>query len=221
MRKVFAGFLIAILFFVVGRNQPPVTEAISHNKFTASSPNKDTSSPAQQHADKQPPTQFAVDEISPLPVPPLAQRLASQLDSELFETLYSNDFKTQWINELPVLKQRLFSALPQASTEQDDFEKEVTARLGILKALGSLTQQDGAENNKALKNLLLSYIEHEAKQTNTQWVLQREAMHSLTSNSDLTELELQIAANNLDLRARNTASLPDRQIIDRALEVEQ
>lgn len=222
MKKAFFGIVITILFFFVGRNQPAITETISHKDEDQSThansvdkTNSETPEPQNQKAA----TEAAQAKDEPPPAPTLAptltfeEKLASLVDSELFEELYSDEFKSQWQASLPTLKQRLFSALPTQSNDQDFLEKEVTARLGILKAL-SRTEE---ENNEDLKEFLFSYIEFTNTQKDHPWLLQREAAHTLTQNNDLDEDEQQKVAQNLDPRARNTATRPDVELIERTI----
>ena len=212
MKKALAGLVIAILFFAFGRNQPSLVNSAPIYE----------QEPSKQLEIKTPPATAAKEPSQTTqaqsPVRPLefAERLASLQDSELFETLYSEEFKSQWSSALPTLKQRLFSSLPTQINDPELYEKEITARLGILKAFNTLE-----ENNDQLKELLFSFIEHSAAQKDHPWILQREAAHTLTQNNDLTEDEQQTVATQLDPRARNTAAHPDVELIDRSIAGDQ
>ncbi len=231
MKKALAGLVIATLFFFVGRNQPAIVVTKSHDGKNNGKHDVKTASPtadlaAATAAKQNPSNLLATEQASQQNAEEtqilltFKERLATLQDSELFETLYSNEFKTQWQAALPTLKQRLFSALPKLD-DPTNFEKEATARLGILKALDIKE----TENNEELKEFLFEYIEFaaaaEAKQATSKtpqlWLLQREAAHTLSQNNDLNEEEQNRLAINLDPKARNTATKKDAELIERTL----
>lgn len=215
MKKAFALMVIAAVFFFVGRNQPNLKSSlkkVSEPDHQTEPSTKVSEAPRSQNTEATS-TQPQVAQTEPQPT--FEQILNASHDTELFEALYSSDFKVQWRTHLATLKQRLFSQLPKPTDDPTLYEKEFTARLGILKALGNLEHE---ENNPQLKEFLQSYIEFAGnKQSPQPWLLQREAAHSLTQNHDLQEQEIQTTATNLDPRARNTATRSDRQIIERTL----
>ena len=135
------------------------------------------------------------------------EKLARAKGSELFDLLYSKDFPDAWDSESETLKARLSSELPvrDATSAYDD---EVVSRLGILKAIGNL----GGERASLTKSWLTDFINSDKSDT---WIFQREAMHSLIRGSKMSSSEIESIIPKLDVRTRNTASVTDRQLVNR------
>lgn len=205
MKKALAGLVIATLFFFVGRNQPAIVVTKSHDAKVAAvdEANSEGTSKAQAEPEAE------ADQQVTQTVRSLSERVATLQESELFQTLFSNEFKANWREAILAIKQRLFSPLP---TEISQLEKESAARLGILKAI-DISQ---TENNPQLKSLLFDYL-----RSNPPWLLQREAAHTLSQNNDLDEEEQNKLAASLDVKARNTATKRDVELIDRAIAGEE
>lgn len=198
MRKMLLGIIVAAVFFFVGRRDHSpsfehttklIQNVASNTKFSKSDEKE-----KQQNQSSQP------EATAP------EQQLLASFDSQLFEQLYSKEFKNNWKHYLPTLKLRLYTQLPNPKN-QDDYDKEVVARLGILKSLSTIT---AAENDPQLKEFLFNYLEAAQHQP---WPLKREALHTLHIQNDLTEAEQQQSLKFTDAQTRNTAALTDRQLL--------
>lgn len=213
MRKFVFAIAITALFFFVGRSKyfvattltdyQPLTQlkAIQTNYFKAAQTTK------QEHKQTSNPQSIPKEQTKTA-----EQTFLTSVDSELFNAVYSQEFQTNWKKYLPTFHQRLFSELPDAKQDPISYDKEVVARLGLLKSLNTATN---AENDDDLKHFLFSYLEFSRSQP---WPLQREALHTLIEQNDLDQTEEQTAMKFLDARTRNTASVSDQELLDQAVE---
>lgn len=139
--------------------------------------------------------------------------------ARLFEALFSSEFKQEknWLPLLPQLRERLQSPLPQASDSHhpSDSHRELVARLGLLKALGSV---DIATAGPQLKTLFLDLLTSSSK--DRPWLLEREALHAFHRQGFvLSEKNRDSLYSQLDARSRALASLSDFEIVQKTIEV--
>lgn len=212
MRKVVFALAIAALFFYLGqRDTSPYLRNLAPDLTATHWFKKFGKENSPTHA-----SNSAADTSPIQSQKSLEEKLLTQQDSELFETLYSKDFAQNWKAQLPTLVKRIFQPLPAATKDnQDDYDKEIIARLGILKSFTHITD---AQNDEQLKTFLFGYLEYARYQP---WPLRREALHTLHAQNDLSQEETQKSLTYTDAQSRNTASFTDKELVHRVLEGER
>jgi hypothetical protein len=137
----------------------------------------------------------------------------------LFETLASDEFRKEsgWRRLSASLQKRLDRPLPARDGDgerADSLDREMAARLGLLKALGNVSISPSSRLE--FKNLLFTYL---LSGKRGHWLLQREAAHALIRQRiPLSGAEEVVLIRSLDIRARGLASYSDAQIISRVIE---